>query len=383
MAVIWSFPTRILFGVDAVLEIGNEILRLGGRHALIVTDAALVQSGVIDPVREVLQSMDVAYTVFAHVESNPLESHVEEAADAYRGSHSDFLIAIGGGSVIDVAKLVQLRATGKKTLAQIESEAHLMPRPRHQLPPMIAIPTTAGPGSEVTDSALVTLRDHANKTTFHARELVPTVAILDPKMTVGMPPRLTAATGFDALAHSIEAYCATGDHPMADAVALESIELIATALERAVHHGEDLEARGAMLKASMMGAVAAQKGLGAAHAIANPLGSEHHVHHGVAHAVTLPAVLDFNRTAIPRKIAKIARILGVRGNDIDTLSFECSGAIRQLRRKCHLPEHLHEVGVDEPALRRLAEIAHGDEALEHNPRPCTVEDFISICRASL
>ena len=248
---------------------------------------------------------------------------------------------------------------------------------------MIAIPTTAGTGSEVGRSGVATIADTNRKTVIFAPSLIPNVAILDPVMTVSLPPGITAATGFDALTHNIEAYCAKGDHPMADAIALEGIELIARNLALAVSEPGNLEARGAMLKASMMGAVAFQKGLGACHALAHPLGAELHMHHGLANALCLPAVLDFNRTAVTRRIARIARILGVKGNDLETLAFECAGSIRALRKQLGLPNGLAEAGVTEEQLAALAPLAHADGTHAMNPRTCTRDDMLALYRASM
>jgi alcohol dehydrogenase class IV len=212
---------------------------------------------------------------------------------------------------------------------------------------------------------------------------MPNVAILDPELTVSMPPKITAATGFDALTHCIEAYCASGDHPMADAIALSGIRLTAKALERVVSDGGDLKSRGEMMKAAMMGAVAFQKGLGACHSLAHPLSAESHLHHGLANALCLPAVLDFNRSTIPQRIAAIARILGVRANDDETLAFECAGAVRALRRKVGLPQGLAAAGVEEDALVGLATLAMADACHQLNPRPCTEEDMLALYRASM
>jgi alcohol dehydrogenase class IV len=198
-----------------------------------------------------------------------------------------------------------------------------------------------------------------------------------------MPPHVTAATGFDALTHNVEAYCAKGDHPMADAIALEGVELIANHLPVAFEDGKSLEARGAMLKASMMGAVAFQKGLGACHSLAHPLGAELGMHHGLANALCLPAVLDFNRTAVTLRIARIARILGVKGKDVETLAFECSGKVRALRKQLGLPNGLAEAGVGEERLPELAGLAHADVTHHSNPRTCTREDMLSLYRASM
>jgi alcohol dehydrogenase class IV len=202
-------------------------------------------------------------------------------------------------------------------------------------------------------------------------------------MTMGMPKHITAATGFDALTHCIEAYCAVGDHPMADGIALLGVELAATHLPTATEEPDNLAARGAMLKAAMMGAVAFQKGLGACHSLAHPLSAEAGLHHGLANALCLPAVLGFNRAAIPEKIARIGRILGARGEDAETLAFECSGAVRALRRSIGIADGLGAVGIDEESLPRLADLAFEDGCHQLNARRCTKDDLLALYRSSM
>ncbi|MBK8172136.1 MAG: iron-containing alcohol dehydrogenase [Sandaracinaceae bacterium] len=383
MVVAWTFPTRILFGEGATIEIGTEAKRLNGTRALIVTDPGIVAAGLIQPIITALEKSGITHVVFDRIASNPNESHVEDAARAYRDSGADFVVAVGGGSAIDVGKLVRLRATHSLPLAEYDETLHGGEKVTGKVPPMIAVPTTSGTGSEVGRGSVVQLGATKKKTTIAAPKLLPDVAVLDPRMTLSLPPATTAATGFEALAHSIEAYCALGDHPMADAIALEGIELIGHHLERAVNDGSDIEARGAMLKAAMMGGVAMRKGLGVCHSLAHPLDSELNLHYGLANALCLPAVLDFNRAAIPMKIAHIARILGARGNDVETLAFECSGAVRSLRKKCHLPQSLAEVGVTEALITKLAASAMRDSYHHLNPRPCTQGDMVALYQSSM
>lgn len=385
MTVAWSFPTRILFGEGAADETGAEAKKLGAKHALIVTDRGVVHAGLVDTVTRALKQADVAWSIYDDTASNPEQTHVDAATEAYRGAHADLVIGLGGGAPLDVAKLVRLRATHPLPLADYDDAVDGGLLVTNQVPPMIALPTTSGTGSEVGRSGVVTLvmNGHKRKVVIFAPRLLPNVAILDPRLTVGLPAKITAATGFDALTHCIEAYCALGDHPMADAIALEGISLCAHFLEKAVNEGKDLEARGAMQKAAMMGAVAFQKGLGACHSLAHPLGSELDMHHGLANALCLPAVLDFNRAAIPKKIAHVARILGTRGDDVETLAFECSGAVHALRKRCHLPDGLAAAGVTDEQLVPLAPLALEDACHRNNPRPCTREDLLALYRASL
>lgn len=382
MSLVWNFPTRVVFVDDDSEPTAAEAKSLGGTKALIVTDPGVRGAGLIDPIQAQLEAAGIGSAVFDGLSSNPLETEVLAGADAYRAAEADLVIGVGGGSPLDVAKLVRLAVTHPMPLAQYDDAVGGDAKITEPMPPMIAIPTTAGTGSEVGRAGVVTIQATKTKTVIFAPTLMPNVAILDPKMTETMPPRMTAATGIDALTHCIEAYCALGDHPMADAIALEGIRLIAAHLETAVHDGKDRAARGAMLKASMMGAVAFQKGLGACHSLAHPLSAEFDLHHGLANALCLPAVLDFNRSAVPEKIATIARLLGARGDDNATLAFECSGAVRALRKKIGLPDGLGAADVPEDALVRLANLAYDDGCHASNPRPCTAEDMLTLYRAS-
>lgn len=380
--VSWSFPTRVVSGQGAAAQCAEEILRLGGTRVLIVSDGGIERAGLLEPVRAALDAAELSHTSALDISSNPLEREVLEAARAFEESGADVVLAVGGGSVLDVAKLVRIAATHPGPLAQYDDAAGGSARIVEPLPPMVAIPTTAGTGSEVGRSGVVTIEATNAKTVIFAPSLVPNVAILDPEMTRTMPPFITAATGMDALAHCIEAYSALGDHPMADAIALGGVRLCQRSLETATREPDNLEARGDMLKAAMMGAVAFQKGLGACHSLAHPLSAEFGLHHGLANALCLPAVLDFNRVAIPTRIAEIAHQLGVRGSDESTLCFECAGAVRALRKSIGLPTSLRSQGIEEDELPRLAALAYKDVCHQLNPRPCTEEDLLTLYKAS-
>ncbi len=383
MTTVWSFPTRILYGEGTVAEVGTEARRLGGRSALIVTNPGVREAGLSEEVHRALEKAGVVSSTFDGVGTNPTESEIAAAVEAYNEAEADIVIAVGGGAPMDVAKLIRVASTHTLPLAEYDDAIGGDAKITQPMPPMIAVPTTAGTGSEVGRSGVVTIAETNRKTVIFSPQLIPNVAVLDPVLTVSLPPRLTAATGFDALTHNIEAYCAKGDHPMADAIALEGVELIANHLPTAFDDGKNLEARGAMLKASMMGAVAFQKGLGACHALAHPLGAELGMHHGLANALCLPAVIDFNRTAVTLRIARIARILGVKGKDVETLAFECSGKVRALRKQLGLPNGLAEAGVGEERLPELAGLAHADVTHQSNPRTCTREDMLTLYRASM
>lgn len=383
MSVVWSFPTRIVFGAGTAASVGDEAKRLGARSALVVTDPGVRAAGLADEITRALEKASIPSTVFDAITTNPTEAEVDAATEAYTEAKADVVIGLGGGAPLDVAKLVRLRSTHSLPLAEYDDAIGGDAKITQPMPPMIAIPTTAGTGSEVGRSGVVTIAETNKKTVIFSPRLIADVAVLDPALTISLPAHLTAATGFDALTHNIEAYCAKGDHPMADAIALEGIEMIARNLATAVNEPTDLEARGAMLKASMMGAVAFQKGLGACHALAHPLGAELGMHHGLANALCLPAVLDFNRTVITTPIARIARILGVKGKDIETLAFECSGKVRALRQELGLPSGLAAAGVTEEQVVELAPLAQADGTHALNPRPCTKEDMLALYRASM
>ncbi|MFO0692276.1 MAG: iron-containing alcohol dehydrogenase [Polyangiales bacterium] len=383
MTVVWTFPTRILFGAGAAREAGAEAKPFGASRALLVTDESVEATGHTTLVVESLARAGITTAIFDQVSSNPLETEVLAAADAYRHADASLLVAVGGGSVIDVAKLTRIAVSHPLPLAPYGARKNGEAKLVGNLPPLLAVPTTAGSGSEVMGTAHVTIQSTHRKTLFASPKLLPTVAILDPSLTVSLPPRLTAASGMSALARCIEAYQAPGDHPMADAIALNGIAQLLSAFERAVLDGGDVDARGTMLKASMMGAVAAQKGLGLSDAIAHALTVEAGVHHGLASAVALPHVLDYNRSAVQDKIAKLARLFGARGTDTETLAFECAGAVRSLRKKVGLPDSLPALGIDEKRIERIATVALEDPSRDTNPRAATLEDVVSLLQAAL
>lgn len=380
--VLWSFPTRVVAGPGAAGQCANEAHRLGGTRVLLVSDRGVERAGLLDPIRSALDEGGLPHASALDISSNPLEAEVLMAARAFKDFGADLVLAVGGGSVLDVGKLVRIASTHAEPLSQYDDAIGGGAKIIEPLPPMIAIPTTAGTGSEVGRSGVVTIEATNAKTVIFAPSLMPDVAILDPSMTRTMPPFMTAATGMDALAHCIEAYSALGDHPMADAIALGGVRLCHRSLKLSTDEPDNLKARAEMLEAAMMGAVAFQKGLGACHSLAHPLSTEFGLHHGLANAICLPVVLDFNRVAIPDRIAEIARQLGVRATEEGTLAFECAGAVRALRRSIGLPSDLHSQGIEESDLPRLAALAFKDGCHRLNPRPCTEEDLLALYKAS-
>jgi alcohol dehydrogenase class IV len=372
----WTFPTKIVFGNGAVSTLADHVRAAGGRRALLVCDAGVVKAEIAERARRVLEAGGVAVAVFDKVDPNPVEENVMNGVAAFRAHQADVVVALGGGSPLDVGKLVALKTTHERPLAEyddaIGGDAHIGPN----IPPVITVPTTAGTGSEVGRSGVVMLKATGRKTVIFSPYLMPKTAVLDPELTVSMPPRMTAATGFDALTHCIEAYLALGDHPMADGIALMGIELVAKNLPRAVEAGADLVARGAMMKAAMMGAVASQKGLGVCHSLAHPLSSEKRLHHGLANALCLPAVIDFNNTAVPERVERVRRLL-------DLTATSASNALRALREKVGLPSGLAAEGITKADIPKLADKAIEDACHRMNPRPCTRDDMAKLYELSL
>jgi alcohol dehydrogenase class IV len=378
---IWSFPTRVVFGPGAARETGSEAKRLGVKKALVVTDKGVVATGLVSPVEESLRKAGIEVATFAGVDPNPVEKNVTEGVVAYRESRAEIIVAIGGGSPLDVGKVIRLKAhpgVHERPLVDYDDatggDAFVTPN----VPPMLALPTTAGTGSEVGRSGVVTLDANHRKTVIFSPHLMPSAAILDPELTLTMPARTTAATGFDALTHCLEAYVSLGDHPLADAIALGGLSLVATNLARVVSHPSDIEARGAMMKAAMMGAVAFQKGLGACHSLAHPLSNLCGLHHGLANALCLPAVVEWNAAAAEARLREAARALGAGSS-----SAALATRLRELRREIGLPESLRAAGVKPEQLGALADGAIEDACHRSNPRPCTRADLAALYEASM
>ena len=374
---IWSFPTRILYGVGAAGKTGEEAKRVGAKRALIVTDKGVVKVGLVAPIEAALHAAGIATAVFDDVNGNPIEKNVHDGVAAFRAHQADIVIAVGGGSPLDVGKLVRLGVNHARPLVDYDDATGGDAFITADVPPMIAVPTTAGTGSEVGRSGVVTLDVNHRKTVIFSPYLMASAAILDPEMTRTMPAHITAATGYDALTHCLEAFVAKGEHPMADGIAQEGLRLVAMHLERAVSHGDDLVARGGMLEAAMMGAVAFQKGLGACHSLAHPLSSECGLHHGLANALGLPAVVEFNGEIAGERLARASTLLGgapsVKG---------CAEALRGLRARIGLPDGLGKAGVPREKLDTLADLAFQDACHSLNPRTCSRDELKRLYEAS-
>lgn len=363
----FSFPTTILFGAGAVGRLPEELTKRGVRRPLLVTDAGLTRTPVFERVRKLAPEA----VVFSKVDPNPTEQNVLDGHAAYRESGCDGVVALGGGSPLDAAKAIRLLATHPAPLDQYDDLIDGGSRISSNLPPYIAVATTAGTGSEVGRSAVITIKATNRKTVIFSPYLIPTIALADPELTFDMPPHITTGTGMDAFTHNVEAYLAKGYHPMCDAIALAGAKLVWDNLPRVMANPHDLDARSNMLMAAMMGAVAFQKGLGAVHSLAHPLSTECGMHHGTTNAILLPVVLEYNLSAVPERIAQVAALFG-GGNAAER--------VRELNRKIGIKPRLRDWGVTESVLPALADKAIQDGCHQLNPRPCTREDLLELYR---
>jgi 4-hydroxybutyrate dehydrogenase len=378
-----SYPTRVVFGTGALQRLPAQVERLQMRKPLVVADKGIVKSGLLARVADVLQGSRIAHGIFDRVNPDPTEEDAFDGVAAYRNQSCVGLIAVGGGSPLDTAKLIQLLTTHQPPLSRYDDATGGDRFVRDDLPPLIAIPTTAGTGSEVSRSAVATLKDTGRKTVIFSPQLMPKAAICDPELTVGMPRWLTAATGIDAFTHCLEAYLANALHPLADAVAIDGIGRVGAALEIAVEKGTHLAARGQMMIAAMEGAMAFQKGLGACHALAHALTPISRVHHGLANAIVLPAVLEFNRSACAARLAQVAVALG--DNSLTREEMLASNAIERVRgllTRIGIPPRLRDAGVKEADLPLIAKKAFQDASHQTNPRQCTEEDLLGIAKSA-
>ncbi|HEX9308343.1 MAG TPA: iron-containing alcohol dehydrogenase [Anaeromyxobacter sp.] len=376
-----SWPTRVVIGPGALARLPAHLARLGVRRPLVVTDAGVVRAGIAARVHATLEAAGIHAARFEEVQPNPTDRDAEEGLAAYRRGGCDGLVAVGGGSSIDAAKLVQLLTTHEPPLSRYDDAAGGDRFVRDDLPPLVAIPTTAGTGSEVGRSGVATLPDTGRKTVIFSPHLMPKVAICDPELTVDLPAKLTAATGMDAFTHGLEAYVAAGFHPLADAVALDAVRRAARSLPVAVREPRNLHARTDMMIAAMEGAMAFQKGLGASHALAHALTPVAGLHHGLANAVVLPAVVAFNRDVAGPRLAEAAVAMGAdRRAGEAALADGAAARVRALAAEVGIPARLREAGVREEDLPRIAAKAYEDASHRTNPRPCAEADLLAIAR---
>lgn len=369
----FRFPLNIRYGLGARADLAHFSKEFGVSRPLFVTDVQMPRTRAFKLiVAEGNRIWPGAEVVFSGVHPNPTDEDVVAAWEAYSAGGCDAIIGIGGGSSLDVARAVRIREAFPATPLH---DAPLDQLPE-SLPPFCAIPTTAGTGSEVGRSSVITIRSKARKVILGARQLVADMAILDPELTFELPPHLTAATGIDALTHAIEAFVCPVFHPMCDAIGLEAVRFVRLYLERAYRDGFDLEARGGMLLAASMGAIAFQKDLGAAHSLAHPLSSEFDIHHGLANALVHPRVVRFNGVTDSDQYDRVAKAL-----DLDPTSDPASAVatfLEELNKRVGITQRLSDLGVPRDSLGALAKLAMEDECHKTNPRVCSEEDMLQL-----
>ena len=372
----WNYPTTVWAGPGRIAELPAACQRLGIRRPLLVTDEGLRASPLV--VRA--QALVPGTGLFADVRGNPVAANIEAGLAAYRRGGHDGVIAFGGGSALDAGKVIAFMSGQTRPLWDFEDVGDWWTRadPRG-IAPVIAVPTTAGTGSEVGRAGVVINEaTHQKKIIFHP-QMMPGVVISDPELTVGLPPKITAATGIDAFVHCFEAFCAPGFHPLADGIALEGMRLIQTYLPRACDNGADLEARSRMLAAASMGATAFQKGLGAVHAIAHPVGAHFNTHHGLTNAVLLPYVVVHNRPALAAQLPVIARALNLSGEPYAAVF----GWVLEFRKRLGIPHTLAEIGVPLTNPEVIGHEASLDPSAGGNPHPTDAAAYARIFRSAV
>lgn len=370
----WSYPTTINFGAGRISELPEACREAGMKRPLLVTDRGLAGLPVVTRIVDVLRNAGLDCPVFSDLDPNPTDINLEAGVEAFRAGGHDGVIAAGGGSGLDLGKCIAFMAGQTRPLWDFEDIGDWWKRAdADAIVPNIAVPTTAGTGSEVGRAGVITNSEtHTKKVIFHPR-MLPVQVICDPELTVSMPAAITAGTGMDALAHCVEAYCSPHYHPMSAGIALEGMRLVIENLPRAYRDGNDIEARAHMMSAAAMGSVAFQKGLGAVHALSHPVGAIYGTHHGTTNAVCLPEVLRFNRPAIEDKMVRAAAYLGIDG-ELDGVIAH----IEQMNRDFGIPDRLSGLGVPSDRIEEMSEMAIVDPTAGGNPVPLTLEAARSL-----
>jgi alcohol dehydrogenase class IV len=359
----WSYPTAMRFGAGRISEIADACKASGISKPLLVTDKGLASMDITTKTLDLLDAAGLGRGLFSEVDPNPTDLNAAEGVKVYQDGGYDGVVAFGGGSGLDLAKVIAFMAGQTRPLWDFEDIGDWWTRANADaIAPIVAVPTTAGTGSEVGRASIITKVDTAVKKIIFHPKMLPSVVICDPELTVGMPKFLTAGTGLDAFAHCVEAYSSPHYHPMSQGIALEGMRLVVDYLPRAYADGTDLEARGHMMSAAAMGATAFQKGLGAIHALSHPIGAVHHTHHGTTNAVCMPAVLQFNKSAIADRFDKAAGYLGISGGFDGFCAF-----VDEFNASMNIPKTLTELGVKDPNIEKLTAAALSDPSTGGNP----------------
>jgi len=375
----WSFPTQVRFGPGRIRELARVCKSLGMGHPLLITDPGLAELPMVRDAISANEAAGLPTGLFSEIKSNPVGRNVTDGLAEYRAGEHDGVIAFGGGSALDAAKVIAFMTAQTRTLWEFEDRGDNWKAANgDDIPPIVAVPTTAGTGSEVGRAGVITDETtHTKKIIFHPK-MLPAVVISDPELTVGLPAHVTAATGMDALAHCLEAYCAPGFHPMAEGIAVEGIRLVKEYLPRAVADGTDIAARAAMLAAASMGSTAFQKGLGAIHSLSHPVGAIYDTHHGLTNAVVMPYVLAFNRPAIEDRMIRLAAWLGLPEPSFQAIM----DWVLALRAALEIPATLTELGVGTERLDELAQMAADDPTAATNPVPAGPAEMKAMFEAA-
>ncbi len=381
----FSFPNTIYYGAGAIDNLPEYINDIGIKKSLIVTDPGMLDTDVFPKVEEILKAAGIEYAVFSKVNPNPLDSDIAKAVAVFQEKNCDGLIGLGGGSALDASKVVQVIAAHGGRVNDYDIATGGNANIKGPLPHMIAIPTTSGTGSEVGSCSVITSVEQGRKFLVCSPLLRPSIALLDPELTIGLPASLTAGTGMDAFTHCIEALVVKDFHPMCDAIAIKGIDFIAQYLETAVKEPGNIEARGGMQLAAMMGAVAFQKDLGAAHSLSHSLSSVCHVPHGLANAICIVPVMKFNKKECLKEYAKVATCFGINTFEMsdEEACDKAIEAVADLNKRIGIPERLSQVGVKEEHLEELTKKAFLDGCHQTNPRKCTSEDLMALYREAL
>ena len=374
----WNYPTTMWVGEDGIKDISLACKKLSIEKPLLVTDNNLANSQIV---KKTLDNLTVVAEIYSNVIGNPTGTNVEEGVNFYKKKNCDGVIAFGGGSALDVGKAIAFMSAQSLPLWEfVDVGDNWTKANSNKIAPIIAVPTTAGTGSETGRASVILNEETGVKNIIFHPKFLPSIVILDPLLTIGLPSKITAATGMDALAHNLEAYCAPSFHPMADGIALEGMRLIKDWLIEAVNNGSSIEARMSMLTAASMGSTAFQKGLGAIHSLSHPVNALNNIHHGLSNAIFMPYVLTFNKDVIENKIIKVSEYL-----KIDEKSFDgFLDWILDLRKKLNIPHKLSEVIKEEDLeLDRLSKMALNDPSTEGNPKKLTENDMKILYQHSM
>ena len=369
----WNYPTTMWVGENRIKDLGSACKNLNIKKPLLVTDSGLAKSDMIKNVLASLKKEEILVELYSNVVGNPTGTNVNEGVECFNKNNCDGVIAFGGGSGLDVGKAIAFMSGQNLPIWDFEDVGDNWTKANSdKIAPIIAVPTTAGTGSETGRASVILNEDTGVKNIIFHPKFLPSIVILDPILTVGLPPKITAATGMDALAHNLEAYCAPGFHPMADGIALEGMRLINNWLLEAVNNGTNIEARMNMLTAASMGSTAFQKGLGAIHSLSHPVNALNNVHHGLSNAIFMPYVLTFNKDVIENKIIKVCDYLELRDKSFNGFI----EWVLDLRKKLDLPHKLSEVIEEKDfELDRLSKMALEDPSTSGNPKKLTESDM--------